>query len=257
MFCNLATADIYSMKSTKMKYEKWDDEHLPLLDLVILVLSVYLLGAILADTFFKLPVETHKLLHYIDTGICFIFLFDFFVRFYRAPNKLKFMQWGWIDLLSSIPAVDFLRMGRVYRVIRVLRIIRAFRITHYLIMHIFQNKAKGAFTSAAIFAIMLIIFSSIAILQVEHAPDSNIRTAEDAIWWAYVTITTVGYGDKFPVTTEGRLVAAVLMTAGVGLFGTFTAYVASWFVVTEQKEQKEEEEKQESIPSLQDATERL
>ena len=51
----------------------------------------------------------------------------------------------------------------------------------------------------------------------------------DAIWWAYVTITTVGYGVKYPVTTEGRIIAAVLMTAGVGLFGTFTAYVASWF----------------------------
>lgn len=53
----------------------------------------------------------------------------------------------------------------------------------------------------------------------------------NALWWAYVTITTVGYGDKFPVTTEGRLIASILMTAGVGLFGTFTAYVASWFVI--------------------------
>jgi voltage-gated potassium channel len=81
---------------------------------------------------------------------------------------------------------------------------------------------------------LLIIFSSIAILQVEKDPASNIKSAEDAIWWAYVTITTVGYGDKYPVTTEGRVIAAVLMTAGVGLFGTFTAYVASWFVAEKQ-----------------------
>jgi voltage-gated potassium channel len=96
--------------------------------------------------------------------------------------------------------------------------------------YVFKNKAKGAFTSVAILALLLVIFCSIAILQVEKAPDSNIKSAEDAIWWAYVTITTVGYGDKYPVTTEGRIIAAVLMTAGVGLFGTFTAYVASWFV---------------------------
>jgi voltage-gated potassium channel len=95
---------------------------------------------------------------------------------------------------------------------------------------VFKNKAQGAFTSVAILAVLLIIFCSIGILQVEKDPNSNIKTAEDAIWWAYVTITTVGYGDKFPVTTEGRLIAALLMTAGVGLFGTFTAYVASWFV---------------------------
>ena len=72
---------------------------------------------------------------------------------------------------------------------------------------------------------------AIGILQVEKDPNSNIKTAEDALWWAYVTITTVGYGDKYPVTTEGRLIAVVLMTGGVGLFGTFTAYIASWFVV--------------------------
>lgn len=84
-------------------------------------------------------------------------------------------------------------------------------------------------------ALLMIIFSGIAILQVEKAPTSNIKTAEDAIWWAYTTITTVGYGDKYPVTTEGRIIAMVLMTVGVGLFGTFTAYVASFFV-SEKKE---------------------
>ena len=54
--------------------------------------------------------------------------------------------------------------------------------------------------------------------------------AEDAIWWSYVTITTVGYGDKFPVTTEGRIIGSILMTTGVGIFGTFTALVSSWFI---------------------------
>jgi len=68
-----------------------------------------------------------------------------------------------------------------------------------------------AFGTVSIIAILMVIFSSIAILQMEDAPNSNIKTAEDAIWWAYVTVTTVGYGDKFPVTTEGRIIAAALM----------------------------------------------
>jgi voltage-gated potassium channel len=76
----------------------------------------------------------------------------------------------------------------------------------------------------------MLIFGSIAILQVEQDPNSNIKTAEDSIWWAFVTITTVGYGDKYPVTTEGRIIAAFLMVAGVGLFGTFTGFIASWFM---------------------------
>lgn len=210
------------------------ENQLGILNLIVFVLSVYVLLAILVDTIFVLPVETSILLNYIDNAICVFFFIEFCVRFFQAENKLKFMRWGWIDLISSIPAISYLRAGRVLRLIRLLRLIRAFRSTQNFINHVFRNKAQGAFTSVAILAVLLIIFSSIAILQVEKDPNSNIKSAEDAIWWSYVTITTVGYGDKFPVTTEGRCIAAILMTAGVGLFGTFTAYVASWFV-TERK----------------------
>jgi len=206
------------------------EQRMGLLNLIVFVLSVYVLGALLVDTVAKLPPETSLLLMYIDHAICVFFFLEFCLRFYRADDKLVFMRWGWIDLVSSVPAVNFLRAGRVLRLIRLLRLIRAFRSTQSFVKYVFKNKAKGAFTSVAILAVLLIIFCSIGILQVEKDPDSNIKTAEDAIWWAYVTITTVGYGDKYPVTTEGRLIAAVLMTAGVGLFGTFTAYVASWFV---------------------------
>lgn len=208
---------------------------LGLLNLIVIVLSIYVLGALTIDTVYVLPDETSLLLNYIDNAICAFFFFEFCVRFYQAKNKWVFMRWGWIDLVSSIPMVDFLRAGRLLRLIRLFRIIRAFRSAHQLIHHIFQNKAQGTFTSIAIIAILLIIFSAIGILQVENDPNSNIKTAEDALWWAYVTITTVGYGDKYPVTTEGRLIAVLLMTGGVGLFGTFTAYIASWFVEGDKK----------------------
>ena len=205
-------------------------EELGYFNIIISILTIYVLGALLIESFFVLPIEISKLLNFIDNIICFIFLFDFIIRFKKAKNKVKFMHWGWIDLLSSIPFINYFRLGRVLRLVRVLRIVRAFRSSKKLIEYIFKNKAKGAFTSVSIFAVMLIIFSSIAILQVETAKESNIKTAEDALWWAYVTITTVGYGDKFPVTTEGRIIAVILMTAGVGLFGTFTAYASSRFV---------------------------
>lgn len=212
-----------------------NENQLGLLNLVVFVLSIYVLLAILIDTVVVLPEETSVLLTYIDNTICVFFFAEFCIRFYKAENKLTFMKWGWIDLISSVPAVSYLRAGRVLRLIRLLRLIRAFRSTQMFVKHVFRNKVKGAFTSVTLLAILLIIFSSIAILQVEKDPNSNIKSAEDAIWWAYVTITTVGYGDKFPVTMEGRIIAAVLMTAGVGLFGTFTAYVSSWFVVVKQE----------------------
>lgn len=206
------------------------EDKLTLLNLVVTILSIYVLGALLYDTIYVISPETSKLLNYIDYAICALFLLDFSIRFYFAESKLKFMRWGWIDLISSIPMVDFLRVGRLFRLIRLLRVIRAFRSTRQFVHHIFKNKTQGALTSVSIFAILVVIFSAIAILQVERDPNSNIKTAEDALWWSYVTITTVGYGDRYPVTTEGRLIASVLMTAGVGLFGTFTAYIASFFV---------------------------
>jgi voltage-gated potassium channel len=208
-----------------------EPQSLSILNILVIILSIYVLSALLIDSVFILPSETSSLLNYIDNTICIFFFAEFCIRFYKAENKLHFMRWGWIDLISSIPMVGFLRAGRLFRLIRLFRVIRAFRSTKHLVDHIFANKAKGALTSVSALAILLVIFSAIAILQVESDPNSNIKTAEDAIWWSYVTITTVGYGDKFPVTTEGRIIAAVLMTAGVGLFGTFTAYVASLFVI--------------------------
>ena len=207
------------------------------LNVLVLILSVYVLLALIADTFFKLPPQISQLLTLLDDSICIFFLVEFIIRFYQANNKLKFMRWGWIDIVSSIPAFPFLRIGRLFRLVRLLRILRAFRSTKHLINHLFRNKARGAFTTVSAVAILMVIFSSIAILQVERAPNSNIKTAEDAIWWAWVTVTTVGYGDRYPVTTEGRIIASFLMTVGVGLFGTFTGFIASWFLENKKAEE--------------------
>ena len=201
-------------------------------NIIILVLSTYVVIALLVDAFVELPLELSRLLHEIDYIICFFFFIDFLIRFFTAKSKLEYMRWGWIDLISSIPVFDFFLAGRMFRIIQLLRVIRAFRSMNLIFRYFFKNKVQGAFTSVGIVAILMIIFSAIGILGVEKdAPGSNIRTAEDALWWSYVTITTVGYGDRYPVTSEGRLIAAALMTVGVGLFGMFTAYVASWFVV--------------------------
>ena len=213
------------------------------LNLLVLVLSLYVLIALAVSTFFQLPAEVERLLNLIDNVICLFFLVEFFIRFYQAKDKVGFLKWGWIDLLASIPSFDYLRAGRTLRLIRLLRILRAFRSARHLIHYVFRDKTKGTFTTVAIIAVLVVIFSAIAVLQVETAPESNIKTAEDAIWWAYVTITTVGYGDKYPVTTEGRIIAVLLMTTGVGLFGVFSGLLASWFVEhNEEKQQTREEE---------------
>jgi len=207
-----------------------EGEKLGFLNLLIIVLSVYVLIALVIYTFFEVPSNIKVLLQIIDDGICIVFLYDFFLRFYKAKSKLAFMKWGWIDLISSIPSLPFFRFGRILRLIRLFRILRAFRSVKVLTHHIFKNRVQGTMTSVGIIAFLVVICASISILLVEIDPNSNIKSAEDAIWWSLVTVTTVGYGDKFPVTSEGRLIGSLLMFVGVGLFGTFTAYISSWFI---------------------------
>ena len=207
---------------------------------VILILSIYVLLALFIEAAFELPPKVETLLQHIDDAICVIFLVDFGIRLARSRDRRRFMRWGWIDALSSIPMVDALRWGRLVRIIRIFRILRAFRSTRVLVNYFFRNRAQGTFATVALISVTLTIFSSIAVLNFEDVPESNIKSATDALWWSFVTITTVGYGDKYPVTPEGRVVAVFLMTAGVGLFGTFTGLVASFFIEADQEKEAAE-----------------
>ena len=210
--------------------------------IVMLFLCAYILGALFVDTVFRLPDETSELLNQIDNLICIVFIGDFVFNVITAKSKLGYLKWGWIDLISSIPNIQILRWGRFARVIRILRILRALRSTKVILKVIFLNRAKGTIASVAMISFVLVVFSSIAILNCETTPDSNIKRASDALWWSFVTITTVGYGDFYPTTALGRIIAAVLMASGVGIFGAFTAYVASFFIQQEEKEQDKREE---------------
>jgi voltage-gated potassium channel len=140
------------------------------------------------------------------------------------------MKWGWIDLIASISNVPILRVGRFIRILRIIRLLRAIRATHKVSSILFKDKLQTGVASVTLNAFLLIMFCSIGILICEQQdPDANIKTAGDAIWWSVTTITTVGYGDKYPVTAEGRIVAMILMVSGIGLFGIFSGLAASFF----------------------------
>jgi voltage-gated potassium channel len=195
---------------------------------VILVLSVLTLVFVAFDTLFELTAEMSSLFYLVDTAICVVFLADVAYRGILHPDRRAYWRWGWLDLLSSIPAVAFLRWGRLFRIVRIVRVLRAFRSTRALVGHLFRDPAQGSVFTVALATFTLVVFASIAMLNLEaSAPAANIRTASDALWWSFVTVTTVGYGDHFPTTGAGRAIAAILMAAGVGLFGTLTAYLAN------------------------------
>jgi voltage-gated potassium channel len=207
----------------------------------MLALSLLALAALAAEAIFPLDAGTRSILTYADTFICLLFFVDFLVTLYRSENRQRYMlTYGWLDLASSIPMLNALRWGRAARIMRIFRVLRGVRSARVLTVFFLGRRAQSAFLAAALVSITLVAVSSISVLQFETVPESNIKTPEDAVCWSVATITTVGYGDRYPVTSEGRLVAAILMAAGVGLFGTLSGFVAAWFLAPSEEKRESE-----------------
>lgn len=226
---------------------------LGIVELAILILTILVLSALVADTVTALPKEIAQIIRWMDTMVCAVFLVDFAVRFHRAESKLTFMKWGWLDLIASIPNIDFLRWGRLVRVLRIIRLLRAIRSVQRILQMLLRNSTETGFVSIGLTAFLLVIFSSVSILICETGAESNIKCAEDAVWWSVTTMTTVGYGDKYPVSTEGRILGMVLMTAGVGLFGGLSGLVASFLLGARDKRAPEHREILDRLEQLQRA----
>ena len=210
--------------------------------LLLLILSLVVIGALITDAVAPIGKEVSLIIQLLDITACILFFIDFCIRFARAENKLAFMKWGWLDLIACVPNVDVLRIGRMVRVLRIIRLLRGVRMGHRIVSIVLQNKPKTAFAGVLLTTLLLVTFSAISILIAEDMDDANIKTAEDAIWWSLTTITTVGYGDKFPTSTEGRLIAMVLMMSGVGLFGMLSGLLASFFLGKQEESSTELQE---------------
>ncbi|BCL69981.1 ion transporter [Vibrio nigripulchritudo] len=202
----------------------------------VLFLSLFVLISVLLQLTIPLPEDINAILRLSDQFICFFFFIDFAIQLKNAPDRWRYFRtWGWIDLISSIPFGFYPQFARIVRLIRLIRVIRSVRT---LVKVFMRNKVKSSFSFVVFVSILMLTVGAIALLLLEQGvEDANIHNATDAFWWAFVTITTVGYGDYYPVTVEGRFVAAILMTTGVGLFGTFTGFVASWFLEDDKEDQ--------------------
>jgi voltage-gated potassium channel len=204
----------------------------------MLILCVLVLIAFGVDTLAPLGEDARLVLLYADTFVCGFFLIDFVVTLWRADSKLRyFATWGWLDLISSIPMVGVLRVGRAARMARIIRVFRGLRSTRVVMQHALKRRAESALYTAVLLTLIVVVFASIAVVRVEAPAGGNITTGQDAMWWAIVTISTAGFGDLYPITTEGRIIAAGLMAVGIGMFGTFTAFLATWFLRPGEHEQ--------------------
>lgn len=149
-----------------------------------------------------------------------MFAVDYLVRLVLSQQRRSFIRHNLFDLF--VVAVPLLRPLRLLRLVTLLSVLNRHAGTHL----------RGKVVTYAVGGTALIVLvGALAGLDAERrADEANIITFGDALWWALATITTVGYGDHFPVTPTGRAVAAGLMLAGVALLGTITAALASWLV---------------------------
>lgn len=226
--------------------------------ITLLFFSIVVLSALAVDTFVTLPPQVSNIIHITDTLACAIFFTDFCFRFCQAESKTAFMKWGWIDLLACIPNLEIFRYGRLVRVLRIIRLLRGVRLVQVTAKLLMENRAQGGAAIVVFTAILLVVFSSGSILVCEQqANNRNITTAEDAIWWSITTLTTVGYGDKYPVTTEGRAIGIILMLAGVGIFGVLSGLAASFFLGGRKKEELDAQAILERLDRLQGSLDEL
>jgi voltage-gated potassium channel Kch len=179
---------------------------------------------------FPLEPYTRSVIQIIEYLISAFLLLDFFFRLLRAHSKRGYFvhNYGWLDLVGSLPVFG-LRLARLARPLILGRRIRRDDLSEMSGV-IVQRRAQSTLLAVLFVALLIFEISGIAILRAEsESSEANIQTASDALWWAYVTVATVGYGDRYPVTSDGRIVGVLLMTAGVGLFSVLTSYLADWF----------------------------
>ena len=217
--------------TTKNKTKENPAKKLTAYDLVIGILAIFSLVILIIPIVVQLPPTAADTLFTLENALCVIFFADFLRSLVRAPNKWGYFLkgGGWLDLLGSIPfgKLAIFRFARLFRIARVLRTLKGNDFRKMLTGRLAQN------TLLFTLALALILVFTIAWLVLaaeQNAPGANITKYQNAVWWAFVTITTVGYGDYYPVTNLGRFWALILMFAGLGIIGVLSSFLASTFI---------------------------
>jgi voltage-gated potassium channel len=210
-------------------------------ELFIQVVTLIALFLLVGIYILPLPVEVVQVFVTVDTMVSLIFFIDFLRSLRLARNKASYMlRGGWLDLLGSLPGQPIFRLLRIFRMYRSWRRIRQNTSQEIL------AQAREKLAESSLFIVFLVILvvitlgSSLVVLAESASPEANIQTGYEAVWWAFVTMATVGYGDYTPVTDPGRTVAVFVMITGVGFFGVLSSFLASTFITNRRKRDQDE-----------------
>lgn len=205
---------------------------IPMLALAVVFLVVLVLPVL--DT--QLTRGLRQTLVDVETGVWVVFAAEYAIRLWLAPYKLRFVLHNILDLVVVVvPVLRPLRLARLARVARVGALSGIAGRGSSRRLHV------DVAVQVVIIAAVIVFVGAVGVLDVErNAPGANIHTFPDALWWAISTVTTVGYGDRFPVTGQGELIGAAVMITGIAVLGVVSASVAGWFVDNLQTVEQEE-----------------
>jgi voltage-gated potassium channel len=219
------TIPVAGAKSPRDTFNRWFVTHEVAWELAMAALAiVYVALGYLIDDLQPGERPEIEAAELILTGI---FAVEFVSRILASRSRTGYLRGHWIDVVALAPPI---RGARVLRLLRLLRLVRAFAGIYRAGLHLQALARHRGFAWLLLAWLGVMAVCSAWLYVAEHGYNKTLENPFDALWWGVVTLTTVGYGDVTPVTTEGRIAAMVLMLLGIGLFGAITATITSYLM---------------------------
>lgn len=219
-----------------------------------ILISAMIILSVLAFALSTLPEKSHDLwnvLHLVDTIFLTIFTCEYILRIWLADNKRDYLFsfYGIIDLICILPfyisalmGLESLRLLRLFRLLRIFKFMRYNTAITRVWRAIYESREELLVFLGA--SMVMILLSGVGIYHFEHKAQPEVyRSLFDALWWAVITLTTVGYGDIYPVTVGGRLFTFAILMVGLGLIAVPTGIITSSLNSIREKMEREEESK--------------